>query len=73
MTKDQFTKKPTRKFFRHNFSGCIFPLRMLTGLTGNRPQSASAFSFLRLRSYYESTQTLKRTFNVFRNVYHQEF
>jgi hypothetical protein len=29
------------------FSVCIFPLMLLFGLTGNRPQSAPACSFLR--------------------------
>ena len=29
------------------FSACIFPLKLLFGLTGNRPQSAPACSFLR--------------------------
>ena len=29
------------------FSVCIFPLKLLFGLTGNRPQSAPACSFLR--------------------------
>jgi len=37
----------TRQVRQQWFSGCIFPLRQLFGLTGNRPQSAPACSFLR--------------------------
>jgi hypothetical protein len=29
------------------FPACIFPLKQLIGLTGNRPQYASAYSFQR--------------------------
>jgi len=37
----------TRQVRQQWFSVCIFPLRLLFGLTGNRPQSAPACSFLR--------------------------
>ena len=33
------------------FSGCIFQLRLFFGLTGNRPQSAPACSFLRYAAH----------------------
>jgi hypothetical protein len=34
------------------FSVCIFPLGLSFGLTGNRPQSAPACSFLRCSQYF---------------------
>jgi hypothetical protein len=37
----------TRQVRQRWFSVCIFPLVQLFGLTGNRPQSAPACSFLR--------------------------
>ena len=37
----------TRQVRQQWFSVCIFPLGLLFGLTGNRPQSAPACSFLR--------------------------
>jgi hypothetical protein len=40
----------TRQVRQRWFSVCIFPLGLLIGLTGNRPQSAPACSFLRWRS-----------------------
>jgi len=36
---------------QHWFSVCIFPLWPLFGLTGNRPQSALACSFLRYKPF----------------------
>jgi hypothetical protein len=37
----------TRQVRQRWFSVCIFPLWQFIGLTGNRPQSAPACSFLR--------------------------
>jgi hypothetical protein len=40
------------------FSVCIFPLLLLFGLTGNRPQSAPACSFLRYVAVYSLLETV---------------
>ncbi len=42
----------TRQVRQQWFSVCIFPLSPFFGLTGNRPQSAPACSFLRYRKPY---------------------
>ena len=52
MTKILATTSATRQVRQQWFSGCIFPLRLLFGLTGNRPQSAPACSFLRCSQYF---------------------
>ena len=41
----------TRQVRQQWFSVGIFPLRLLFGLTGNRPQSAPACSFLRYQQF----------------------
>ncbi len=43
----------TRQVRQQWFSVCIFPLGRLIGLTGNRPQSAPACSFLRYGQAYQ--------------------
>jgi len=55
----------TRQAWQHWFSVCIFPLRLLFGLTGiedprklNRPQSAPACSFLRWRQHKKDPRYL---------------
>jgi len=45
--KCQPVTSATRQVRQRWFSVGIFPLRLLFGLTGNRPQSAPACSFLR--------------------------
>ncbi len=47
LNKGQHTTSATRQVRQQWFSECIFPLGLLFGLTGNRPQSAPACSFLR--------------------------
>jgi len=45
----------------------IFPLKLLFGLTGNRPQSAPACSFLRYRQYLSPLETqsvFEKAFNL---------
>jgi len=46
------TTSATRQVRQRWFSVGIFPLRLLFGLTGNRPQSAPACSFLRYGQAY---------------------
>ena len=46
-TEHQHTTSATRQVRQQWFSVDIFPLKLLFGLTGNRPQSAPACSFLR--------------------------
>jgi len=49
-TERQPLTSATRQVRQQWFSVCIFPLGLHFGLTGNRPQSAPACSFLRWRS-----------------------
>ncbi len=49
----------TRQGRRQWFSVGIFPLRLLFCLTGNRPQSAPACSFLRYASLKKSHELAK--------------
>jgi len=51
----------TRQVRQRWFSVCIFPLKQFIGLTGNRPQSAPACSFLRWRQPYGDIANLKLT------------
>jgi hypothetical protein len=46
--KSQLVTSATRQVRQQWFSVCIFPLKLSFGLTGNRPQSAPACSFLRV-------------------------
>jgi hypothetical protein len=47
----------TRQVRQQWFSVCIFPLRLHFGLTGNRPQSAPEFSFLRYQLVMKTPET----------------
>ena len=47
VTESQPLTPATRQGRQRWFSVCIFPPGLLFGLTGNRPQSAPACSFLR--------------------------
>ena len=49
----------TRQARQQWFSVCIFPLGLLFGLTGNRPQSAPACSFLRYSQLYLRNNKMK--------------
>jgi hypothetical protein len=48
----------TRQVRQQWFSVGIFPLGQLFGLTGNRPQSAPACSFLRYAAVYSLLETI---------------
>ena len=48
----------TRQVRQHWFPVCIFPPGLLFGLTGNRPQSAPACSFLRYASVLSLLETI---------------
>ena len=51
----------TRQVRQQWFSVGVFPLKLLFGLTGNRPQSAPAFNFLRYGSLKKhSTNEFRR-------------